>query len=91
MQTPQFAVDEFVASGDSLAGIALRKPAMTLRITMQDGRRHVLEAGDAAGDFHYAKHPRYGIPVKIARWRLDYFKVTVPDLLKPPPPLPPSE
>jgi hypothetical protein len=84
IQAPQFAVDEIVLPGDSLAAKAgLDKPIFTLRIVMKDKKRHVLQAGEAFGKFHYAKHPDYGLPVKISRWRLDNFRKTVEEILDP--------
>lgn len=86
-QTPQFAVDEFLAKDDpGLAVAGLDKPQISLRITLLNGKTFALKAGSMAGGFHYVQHPRHKSVVKVSKWRFDFFKKTVAELLAPPPP-----
>lgn len=88
LQTPQFVIDGFVDPEDPhVPASDLDNPALTVRTTMNDGAVHLFEAGPAIDDHHYARHP--GAPrtyIKIRKWRVDFFKKTVDELLAPPPP-----
>lgn len=77
-------MDERVSRNDAAVAIAIsNKPAFVLRVVVKDGKRHVLKALASGGDLEYAMHPDYGLPVKVARWRLDNFKKPVVEILDP--------
>ena len=74
----QFKVDGFVAGVDMAATpsrrASLEDPFMTVDITLQDGTRHAVIAGDVVHDlYRYVKHPRHPDPVRVFVWRFDYF------------------
>lgn len=84
LQTPQFVVEEFVGEAESKAAAAeYAKPWVQVRVTMKDGKTHVVKAGKSHGKFHYALHPSEKRPVKIAKWRFDFFRKTVSEILTP--------
>jgi hypothetical protein len=92
-QTPQFVADAFVEPEDPYIHAAvLDTPSVVVRTTMKSGAVYELIAGREIDGQHYAKNPamRNGV-IKIARWRLDFFKRTPGELLIPPPPDVPNE
>jgi hypothetical protein len=92
-QTPQFVIDDFTVPEDpNIAAAGLDTPMVSIRTTLQNGSIYTLMAGRAFDGNYYAKHP--GLPgavVKIAAWRLNFFRKTPDQLLLPPPPDSPDD
>src|SRR5690606_18321712 len=75
----RFKVDEFVGGVDTAATAARRasldEPFMVIRITLRDGTRHAVVAGDVVHDlYRYVRHPRHPDPVRVFVWRFDDFR-----------------
>ncbi len=81
-QAARFKVDEFVGGVDTAATEARRasldEPFMVIRITLRDGTRHAVVAGDVVHDlYRYVRHPRHPDPVRVFVWRFADFRKTV--------------
>ena len=72
----QFKIDFFVPGGDSLAaGAALDSPFMTIRIGLKDGSMRTVTAGsEVEALYRYARHASHPDPVRVFKWRFEYFK-----------------
>jgi hypothetical protein len=86
-QTPQFVIDEFVDPLDPRLPFAgLDDRVLTVRTVMKDGTVRELLAGHDLDGMHFARHPfvKRSI-IRIAAWRVNFFKKTPEQLLTPPP------
>lgn len=81
----QFKVDEFVGGVDtSVSHARLENPVMIVRVTLQDGTAHVIEAGSSVdGLYRYIRHPTHKDPVRVFGWRFEYFRKTGKELMGP--------
>jgi hypothetical protein len=82
----QFKIDEFPPGVDSSAAFAaLDHPVMTLRIVLQDGSARTVEAGaEVDAYYRYVRHSWHKAPVRVFRWRFDYFAKTPGDFVEAP-------
>lgn len=72
----QFKVDFFVPGADtSAAGATLDAPFMTIRVGLKDGSERVVTAGAEVDQlYRYARHASRPEPVRVFKWRFEYFK-----------------
>jgi hypothetical protein len=84
VQTPQFTVDDFSEEGDSkLPASNLFNPDIRIQITTDKYNNLTIEAGKQVGEFQYVINPHNQKRIKVYKWRFDFFKKTVPELLDP--------
>ncbi|HEX2612041.1 MAG TPA: DUF4340 domain-containing protein [Fibrobacteria bacterium] len=84
LHASQFKIDFFVPGGDSLGGgAALEAPFMTIRIALKDGSERVVTAGSAVAMlYRYARYAAHPDPVRVFKWRFEYFKKRPEELTK---------
>jgi hypothetical protein len=83
-QTPQFTTDEFVERGDTnVSRVRPDSPVVVVRIGMKDGRKFEVRSGGLFDGFQYVPHPEHKNLVRVARWRFDFFRKKVADILNP--------
>jgi hypothetical protein len=82
LHASQFKIDFFVPGGDSLAShAALDAPFMIVRVGLKDGSERVVTAGaEVDGLYRYTRHASRPEPVRVFKWRFEYFRKRAEDL-----------
>jgi hypothetical protein len=74
-QAGHFAVDDFVAPGDTnVAKARLDAPMVAVRIDLRSGKSHEIKGGKTFNGMVYTLHPLLNKVVKVASWRFQRFE-----------------
>ena len=86
-KAPQFTADDFGLELDPNLEKSIRdlhaSPLITIRIFLKNGTTHTLKGGGSLQGYQFTQHPYHRNIVWVFKWRYDYFKKTVDELMVP--------